>query len=172
VVQDAHLTHTSNPRSCPALAQASQGNTSLCHAGPSMKPNGERSSAPCSLHDRIVHAHDSDLHILQQKHPELMRDDQGLYWFQGRVYVPNHPVLCQHILHEQHDATWAVHRGVLRTFDLVSRQYWWPGLRMDVARYVRTCDACQRVKPTNEAAPGLRQSLPIPSRRWESVSFD
>jgi hypothetical protein len=66
----------------------------------------------------------------------------------------------------------AGHRGVARTLELVSRLYWWPTLRRDVNQYVRTCDTCQRFKPSNQAQPGLRQSLPVPEARWESVSFD
>ena len=30
--------------------------------------------------------------------------------------------------------------------ELVTRNYWWPGVMKDVGRYVDGCDMCQRMK--------------------------
>ena len=30
--------------------------------------------------------------------------------------------------------------------ELVTRNYWWPGVTRDVGRYVKGCDLCQRMK--------------------------
>ncbi|KAG2872276.1 hypothetical protein PC114_g26471 [Phytophthora cactorum] len=40
-----------------------------------------------------------------------------------------------------------------------------------VARYVKTCETCQRVKPAGHASAPL-QSLPIPADCWKSLSLD
>jgi len=41
-----------------------------------------------------------------------------------------------------------------------------------VAKYVASCDSCQRVKNLTNAPAGLLQPLPIPTKKWESVSLD
>ena len=45
-------------------------------------------------------------------------------------------------------------------------------MRADAALWVRTCQACQRNKASSPCPAGVLQPLPIPSRRWESVSLD
>ncbi|CAI5776122.1 Hypothetical predicted protein [Podarcis lilfordi] len=45
-----------------------------------------------------------------------------------------------------HDAPAAGHFGRYRTTHLVSREFWWPRLKADVARYVAGCDVCRRAK--------------------------
>lgn len=38
----------------------------------------------------------------------------------------------------------AGHGGVKRTRDRLGCHFWWPGFRADVAKFCRSCDACQR----------------------------
>ncbi|POM57344.1 Pol protein [Phytophthora palmivora] len=40
-----------------------------------------------------------------------------------------------------------------------------------VAHYVKTCETCQRVKPSGHASAPL-QSLPVPADCWKSMSLD
>ena len=40
------------------------------------------------------------------------------------------------------------------------------------ASYVRSCDTCQRVKPSTQVRASLFQPLPIVDKKWESVSLD
>ena len=42
----------------------------------------------------------------------------------------------------------------------------------DALAYVKACDACQRNKSSTQKPGGLLQPLPVPSRRWGSVSMD
>jgi hypothetical protein len=41
-----------------------------------------------------------------------------------------------------------------------------------ITRYVTTCDACQRNKPSQQAKMGPLQPLPIPTRPWQQMSMD
>ena len=50
----------------------------------------------------------------------------------------------QRILREVHDSVLSGHLGRDRTEELLRRQYWWPNLHGDVAKYVRTCPKCQK----------------------------
>ena len=73
---------------------------------------------------------------------------------------------------ELHDAHCSGHLGIKRTSDLVKWDFYWPSLESDVAEFVRSCDACQCNKPSNQKSAGLLQPLEIPHNRWEKVSMD
>lgn len=103
---------------------------------------------------------------------DLQQDDNGLYWKGRLLVIPNAFKLRSKIIKELHDSPYAGHGGVKKTVELVSRDYWWPGLTKDVAQYVKQCDLCQRNKSTNQKPVGLLKPLEAPKRKWESVSMD
>ena len=59
-----------------------------------------------------------------------------------------------------------------KTEELTNRTFYWPDLQADVRRYIRSCDACQRNKPSNRRPGGLLQPIPIPQERWEQITMD
>ena len=88
-----------------------------------------------------------------------------------QVVIPDVAALKHDLMQEFHDAPTAGHPGMERTLDLISRFYWWPGMLMDVHAFVRSCPACQLNKSTQRRRVPL-ETLPIPVRKWESVSID
>jgi hypothetical protein len=62
--------------------------------------------------------------------------------------------------------------GKTKTYDLVARQFWWPGLRKDVDRHCKSRDSCQRIRQNIQKYGGFLQSLPIPEKQWQTVSMD
>ncbi|KAL6140765.1 hypothetical protein ACLB2K_059059 [Fragaria x ananassa] len=52
------------------------------------------------------------------------------------------------------------------------RQFWWSGMKNDVAEYVFKCLTCQQVKAEHQRSRGMLKSLPIPSWKWEHISMD
>ena len=96
----------------------------------------------------------------------------GLWTLNGVIVVPDVEDLRQLCIQLHHDVPSAGHQGQKRTLELMQRSYWWPTIRMDVTKYVETCDACQRSKASNQRPAGLLKPLDIPQRRWESVSMD
>ena len=75
-------------------------------------------------------------------------------------------------MREMHDSPHSGHVGVNKTRKAIERLYTWPSLRDDVAHYVTTCAGCQRNKSSNQKPAGLMQPLPVPTRKWGSVSMD
>jgi hypothetical protein len=57
-------------------------------------------------------------------------------------------------------------------YELVTREWWWPGIYEDVKAYCKYCDSCQRVKARNQLPAGLLHPLQIPARKWQSISMD
>ena len=56
--------------------------------------------------------------------------------------------------------------------ELVSRQYYWPGLRETIKRYVKNCNICQRSKAVRHAPYGMLQSNEVPDKPWKSIAMD
>ena len=104
------------------------------------------------------------------KKGSLFKHVNGVVTFDGRFYIPSS--LRLPILHSRHDSTLAGHFGRAKTLELIRRDFSWPGITKDVARYVRGCDSCQRVKSSTHAPYGPLDPLPIPNTPWSSISMD
>jgi hypothetical protein len=65
-------------------------------------------------------AHGTD-HAFQTERSQFVQDTTGLWWWHGRVVVPSDAALCPRILWERREASWAGHKGIARTLELVSR---------------------------------------------------
>jgi hypothetical protein len=96
-----------------------------------------------------------------QRHPKVALSEweykDDLLFINGLLYVPNDEELQVKIIHHSHDHPAA-------TYELVSRNCWWLGMRRTIARYLRNCDTCTRIKPARHAPYGFRKPLPIPQR--------
>src|SRR6202035_4757608 len=69
-----------------------------------------------------------------------------------------------------HDSPEGGHQGQQRALYAVSKTYYWPGMRVDVNRYINSCDSCQRTKGSESR--GQPQPLQTPSAPFESISYD
>ena len=108
------------------------------------------------------------------RHPRFKVLNQRIYWVDDdrlRLYVPSGSLRAA-VMEELHDARCSGHLGIKRTSDLVKRDFYWPTLESDVEEFVKSCDACQCNKPSNQRSAGLLQPLEIPKNRWERVSMD
>jgi hypothetical protein len=54
---------------------------------------------------------------------------------------------------------------------VLQKYFYWPNLRQDVRKYIKSCTACAIAKPTIKKQ-GLYTPLPTPSQPWESISMD
>ncbi|HLO99762.1 MAG TPA: reverse transcriptase domain-containing protein [Fimbriimonas sp.] len=98
--------------------------------------------------------------------------DEKLLYVYSLLYVPPDEELQMRIIRSRHDHPAAGHPGRAATFELVTRDFWWPSMRKTIARYVRNCDTCRRIKPARHMPFGYLKPLRIPVRRWSSVSLD
>ena len=69
-------------------------------------------------------------------HADEWEWSEGMVLHHGWVYVPRDQCLHADILRLHHDAPMAGHPGRWKTLELITRNYWWPGLPSYVARYV------------------------------------
>jgi hypothetical protein len=67
---------------------------------------------------------------------------------------------------------WVVgHFDMEKTVVILEKHFYWPKLRQDVNKYIRSCTAYAISKPTIKKK-GLYTPLPIPEKPWESISMD
>jgi hypothetical protein len=81
--------------------------------------------------------------IKEEKSPGFLEDDEGVLWYKGRNCVPNIKELKAKILHEAHESAYSIHPGGNKMYHDLKTNYWWYGMKRDVAEYVALCDTCQ-----------------------------
>ena len=91
---------------------------------------------------------------------------------EGRVYIPNNKKIKEEILKENHNLVDVGHLGQHRMLELLKRNYWWPGLKEDIKRYVQGCFKCQQNKVQHQRKAGELHPLEIPHELWQKISID
>ncbi|KAJ8969833.1 hypothetical protein NQ317_012687 [Molorchus minor] len=72
-----------------------------------------------------------------------------------------------------HDSPTCGHSGIYKTVARISEQHYWPKLKADVARYIRSCETCIRTKPEQRPPQGhMLSKTPSATKPWEIVSAD
>jgi transposase InsO family protein len=103
---------------------------------------------------------------------ECSLDESGRLLYRDRLYVPNLPALHLRLLQLHHDSVAAGHAGRSKTFELLSRDYFWPTMRTDTERYIKNCHTCLRAKAVRHSPYGTLKPLPVPQRPWVDLSVD
>jgi len=91
---------------------------------------------------------------------------------EGKVYVPKDEELRTEVIWLHHDVLAVGHSGRWKTVELVTRNYWWPGVMRDVGRYVEGCDLCQRMKNRTEELAGKLKLSEVPKKPWSHITVD
>lgn len=77
------------------------------------------------------------------------------------------------VLELAHDHVMAGHFGVNKTFQRVMKYFYWPGLKASVAKYCRSCHACQIAgKPNQVVRPGPLHPIPVLGEPFERLILD
>ena len=63
------------------------------------------------------------------------------------------------------------HPGVKAGMTLIKRTYWWQGIGKDVARWTKSCEACQKAKVHKHTKAPLER-LPAPTKRFSHIHVD
>ena len=107
-----------------------------------------------------------------EKKDGLTWEEDGVVYMEGRIYVPNNKKIKEEILKENHDSVDVGHPGQQRMLELLKRNYWWPGLKEDVKRYVQGCFKYQQNKVQHQRKAGELHPLEIPQGLWQEISID
>jgi len=56
--------------------------------------------------------------------------------------------------------------------ELLKQNYWWPGLKEDIKKYIQKCFKCQQNKVQHQWEPEELHPLEIPQGLWQEISID
>ena len=116
------------------------------------------------LKERIKRAQEGDEKVvkvveeLKRAGIKMLKDkeweiEDGIVMKEGRIYIPEGElrgeIICLH-----YNTLVGGHGGRWKMAELVTRNYWWPGLTKGIGKYVEGCDACQRHKNQSKAPAG------------------
>ena len=84
--------------------------------------------------------------LLEGKCEGFSVSDDGALKFKGRLCVPKDEELRKKILEEAHNTPYTLHPGTTKMYVDLKNNFWWFGMKKDVAHYVKHCLTCQQVK--------------------------
>ena len=91
---------------------------------------------------------------------------------EGKVYVPKDKELRAEVIQLHHDVLAVGHVGKWKMVELVTRNYWWPGVTRDVGKYVEGCNLCQRMKNRAEKLVGKLKLSKVLEKLWMHLTVD
>jgi hypothetical protein len=92
--------------------------------------------------------------------------------FKGIIYVPDDQELENFLLLEMHKVNYVGLQGYQNTITIVKKQYYWPGMKKEVANFIARFLECQTFKAENKHPTGLLHPLPILEWKWELVTME
>ncbi|KAJ9541503.1 hypothetical protein OSB04_028009 [Centaurea solstitialis] len=82
--------------------------------------------------------------------PLMARDSRGLLMRHDQVWVLLTYGAKQTLLEESHESRFSIHPGATKMYRDLRADYWWAGMKRDVARYVESCFTCLKVKAEHQ----------------------
>ena len=62
--------------------------------------------------------------------------------------------LKRDIMEEVHSSAYAMHPGSTKMYRTLEEQYWWNGMKKEIASFVSRCLTCQQVKAEHQRPVG------------------
>ena len=98
--------------------------------------------------------------------------EEDLVLKEEKIYVPKNKELRAEIIQLHHDILVAGYRGRWKITELVTRNYWWPGVIRDIGKYTEGCDIYQRMKNRTEEVAGKLKLSKMPEKLWTHLMVD
>jgi len=103
---------------------------------------------------------------------EEWREVDGIMYKERKVYVPKDDILRAEIIRLHYNTPVGEHGGQWKTVELVTQNFWWPGITKEVKQYMEGCNACQCNKNCTEQLVGKLMPNSIPEKPWMHISAD
>jgi hypothetical protein len=73
-------------------------------------------------------------------------EEDGIFLYKNKVYVPNSLKFRNLILKEMHNVPYTRHARYQKIITSIRCQYYWLGMKKDMADFVARCMECEKVK--------------------------
>ncbi|QRW25673.1 Retrotransposable element Tf2 protein [Rhizoctonia solani] len=97
--------------------------------------------------------------------------EEDLLWYHGKLVVLDSEPLKERLLREFHNSPLAGHPGQQQTLELLSRNYWWPGMKSSAKEWVECCPTCQANCCPHALVIALKP-LEVPPFLFHTISYD
>ena len=97
--------------------------------------------------------------------------EDGIILYRGYTYVPKDVALRRDIVKLYHENIAIGHPGRWKTYELISRDFWWPGMSTFVRDFVDGCAICQSTKSRPRTQVPLQPNQ-IPIDVWGIITMD
>ena len=99
-------------------------------------------------------------------------EDNGIVYVDGWIYISNNKKIQEQVLQKNYDLADVNHPGQSRMLELIKQNYWWPGIKEDIKKYIQECFKCQQNKVQHQKKMGELHLLGILQRPWQKISID
>ena len=89
-----------------------------------------------------------------------------------RMCVPIVDDIRKAIMEEAHCSAYAMYPDSTKMLRTIKENYWWSGMKRDIAEFVSKCLVCQQVKAKHLKPIETLQPLPILKWKWEHINMD
>ncbi|QRW26386.1 Retrotransposable element Tf2 protein [Rhizoctonia solani] len=96
---------------------------------------------------------------------------EDLLWYQGKLVAPDSETIKEQLLREFHNSPLAGHPGQQCTLELLSHNYWWPGMKSTAKEWVECCPICQTNCCPHAPVIALKP-LEVPPFPFHTISYN
>ena len=79
---------------------------------------------------------------LEKRYEGYKMEEDGIFTYKYRIYIPNVPDLRRMVMDEIHQAPYSGHPGYQKTIATAIKQYFWPGMKKGMAEYISRYMKC------------------------------
>ena len=79
---------------------------------------------------------------LEKRYEGYKLEEDGILIYNNIIYIPNVAYLRRIVIDEIHQAPYSSHSGYQKTIATAIKQYFWPGMKKDMAEYISRCMKC------------------------------
>jgi len=118
----------------------------------------------CDIIKEIRRNNSREKEVIQalKKEDGLTWEEDRVVYMEGRIYMPNSKKIREEILEENHNSVDVGHLEQHRMLKLIKRNYWWPGIKEDVKKYIQGCFKCWQNKVKHQKKAEELYPLEIP----------
>ena len=103
---------------------------------------------------------------------EEWREENSLILRDGKVYMPRNEKLRVEVIQLHHDIPVEGYGEQWKITELVTRNFWQPGVTKEVKKYVESCDVYQRNKNCTETPVGKLMPNAVPEKPQSHIMAD
>ncbi|GKB35900.1 putative reverse transcriptase domain-containing protein [Tanacetum coccineum] len=100
---------------------------------------------------------------------QMEKGKDGSLHYMDHIWVPLVGGVRTKIMEKAYNTRYYVHPRADKMYYDLRDMYWWPGMKKEIAIYVRKCLACAKVKVEHQRPSGLLQQ---PEWKWEKIAMD